>query len=156
MFSKKPGNSFRRKNSSAFPVELSKRKRPINLLSGTPHHTFTVNLNLEVAYTCLMRIILGPHAHFVNYLHCSDEKTPHHWIKCRLTVRDELSFSGTNPYAERGRLVPDVPPDHGKDTNLPHVKFAIPAYVICRRERPFYVWTDADFCEPSEECSLVC
>ena len=54
-------------------------------------------------------------------------------------------------------LVPDVVPfDHGKDTNLPHVKFVIPAYVIRRCERPFYEWTDTDFSEPSEECSLVC
>ena len=53
-------------------------------------------------------------------------------------------------------LVPDVVPfDHGKDTNL-HVKFATPAYVIRRCERPFYEWTDADFSEPSQECSLMC
>ena len=45
-----------------------------------------------------------------------------------------LLSSGTNPYVERGRLVPDVVPfDHGKDINLPHVKFATPAYVIRRR-----------------------
>ena len=46
-----------------------------------------------------------------------------------------MSFlsSGTNPYAEHGRLVPDVVPfDHGKDTNLPHVKFATPAYADAR------------------------
>ena len=70
-----------------------------------------------------------------------------------------MSFlsSGTNPYAEHGRLVPDVVPfDHGKDANLIHVKFATPAYVIRRYERPFYGWTDADFSEPSEERSLVC
>ena len=74
-----------------------------------------------------------------------------------VTVQDELLSSGRNPYGEHGRLVPDVVPfDHGKDTNLPHVKFATPAYVICRCERTFYEWTDADFSEPSEECSLVC
>jgi len=64
--------------------------------------------------------------------------------------------SGTNPHAEHGRLVPDVVPfDHGKDTNLPHVKFATPACVISQCEKPFYEWTVADFSEPSEECSLV-
>jgi len=83
--------------------------------------------------------------------------TPHHWIKWRLRVRYELLASGTNPYAEHGRLVPDVVPfDHGKDSNLPHVKFATPAYVIRRCERPIYGWTNAVFFEPSEECSLVC
>ena len=40
--------------------------------------------------------------------------------------------------------------------NLPHVKFATPAYVIGRGERPFYEWTDMDFSEPSQECPLVC
>ena len=60
-------------------------------------------------------------------------------------------------HAEHGRLVPDVVPfDRGKDTNLPHVKFATPAYVIRRCEKPFYEWTEADFSEPSEECSVVC
>jgi len=45
MSSNKPGNSFRRKISYAFPVKLlSKTKGPINLLPSTPHHTFTVNL----------------------------------------------------------------------------------------------------------------
>ena len=74
-----------------------------------------------------------------------------------LTVRDELLSSGTNPYAEHGRLVPDVVPfDRGKDTNLPCVEFATLACVIRRCERAFYVWTDADYSEPSEECSLVC
>ena len=65
-----------------------------------------------------------------------------------------LVYSGTNLYVEHGGLVPDVPFDHGKDTNL-HVKFATPAYVIRRCERPFYEWTDADFSEPSQDCSLV-
>ena len=51
-----------------------------------------------------------------------------------------LLSSGTNQN-EHGRLVPDVPFDHGKDINLPHVKFATPAYVIRRCERPFYEWT---------------
>ena len=33
--------------------------------------------------------------------------------------------SGTNPYIEHGRLVPDVVPfDRGKDVNRPHVKFS--------------------------------
>ena len=74
-----------------------------------------------------------------------------------MTVRDVLSFNGTNPYVGHGRLVPDVVPfDHGKDTDLPHVKFATPAHVIRRCERPFYEWTDADFSESSEDCSLVC
>ena len=42
------------------------------------------------------------------------------------------------PYAEHGRLVPDVVPfDHGKDTDLPHVKFASVAFAIRRCERPF-------------------
>jgi len=60
-------------------------------------------------------------------------------------------------FSSRGRLVPDVVPfDRGKDINLPHVKFATPAYVTCRCERPFYEWTDVDFSEPSQECSLVC
>ena len=83
---------------------------------------------------------------------------PHNGMTPSRLVRDELLSSGTNPYAEHGRLVPDVVPfDHGKDTNLPHVKFTTPAYVVIRRcERPFYEWTDADFPEPSEECSLVC
>jgi len=58
-----------------------------------------------------------------------------HYKYTRLTVRDELLSSGRNPYVEHGRLVPDVVPyDHGKDTNLPHVKFATPAYVIRRCE----------------------
>ena len=53
-----------------------------------------------------------------------------------------LLSSGTNPYIEHGRLVPDVVPfDHGMDINLPHVKFATPAYMIHRCERPFYEWT---------------
>ena len=74
-----------------------------------------------------------------------------------MTVQDELLSSGRNPYGEHGRLVPDVVPfDHGKDTNLPRVKFATPAYVIRRCERPFYEWIDADFSEPSEEYSLMC
>ena len=73
-----------------------------------------------------------------------------------LRVRDEPLSSGTNPYAEHSRLVPDVPFYHGKDTNLPRVEFTTPAYMIRRCERPFYMWTDADFSEPSEECSLVC
>ena len=77
--------------------------------------------------------------------------------KIRLNVLDVLLPSGTNPYVEHSRLVPDVVPfDHGKDTNLPHVKFATPAYVIRQCERPFYGWRDVDFSEPSEECSLVC
>jgi len=83
--------------------------------------------------------------------------TPHHWIKWRLRVRYDLLDSGTNPYAEHGRLVPDVVPfNHGKTKNLPHVKFATPAYLIRRCERPIYGWTNAVFSEPSEECSLVC
>ena len=58
-------------------------------------------------------------------------------------------------FSSGGRLVPDVVPfDHGKDINLLHVKFATPAYVIRRCERPFYEWTDVDFSEPSQECSL--
>jgi len=65
--------------------------------------------------------------------------------------------SGTNPYVELSRLVPDaVPFDHGKNTNLPRVKFATPAYMIRRCERLFYEWTDVDSSEPSEECSVVC
>ena len=68
-----------------------------------------------------------------------------------------LLSSGTNPYVEHCRLVPDVVPfDRGKDINLPHVKFATPAYVIRRCERPFYKWTDMGFSEPSHECSLIC
>jgi len=64
---------------------------------------------------------------------------------------------GTNQNAEHGRLVPDdVLFDHSKDINLPHAKFATPAYVIRRCERPFYEWTDVDFSELSQECSLVC
>jgi len=39
---------------------------------------------------------------------------------------------------------------------LPHVKFATPAYVIRRGERSFYDWTDVNFSQPSQECSLVC
>ena len=68
-----------------------------------------------------------------------------------------LLSNGTNPYVEHGHLVPDVVPfDHGKDINLLHVKFATPAYMIRRCERPFYEWTDVDFSEPSQECSLMC
>jgi len=44
MSSNKPGNSFRRNTSYAFPVKLSKTKGPLNLLPSTPYHTFTVNL----------------------------------------------------------------------------------------------------------------
>ena len=54
-------------------------------------------------------------------------------------------------------MVPDVVPfDHGKDTNLLRIKFTTPAYVIRQCERQFYEWTDVDFSEPSQECSLVC
>ena len=50
---------------------------------------------------------------------------PHHWKKRRLTVRDVFLSSGTNPYAEHGRVDPDVVAfDYDKDTNLPHVNFA--------------------------------
>jgi len=71
--------------------------------------------------------------------------------------RDVLLSIGTNQNVEHGRLVPDVVPfGHGKDINLPRVKFATPAYVIRRCERSFYEWTDVDFSEPSQECSLVC
>ena len=67
-----------------------------------------------------------------------------------------LVSSGTNPYVEHDRLVPDVVPfDHDMNKSLPHVTFAIPAYVIRGFERPFYEWTGVDFSEPSEECSLV-
>ena len=52
-----------------------------------------------------------------------------------LNSRDELLPSCTNPYAEHGRLVPDVVPfDHGNDTKLPHVKFATLAFAIRRCE----------------------
>ena len=58
-------------------------------------------------------------------------------------------------FSPGGRPVPDVVPfDHGKDISLLHVKFATPAYVLCLCERPFYEWTDVDFYEPSQECSL--
>ena len=64
MSSNKPGNSFLRKASYVFPVELlSNTKGPINLLPSTPHNTFTENLLLEVGYTCLMWIIMGPRMH---------------------------------------------------------------------------------------------
>ena len=76
--------------------------------------------------------------------------------KLRLTVRDVLLPSGTNPYVEHGRLIPDVVSfDHDTDKSLTHVTFATPAYVIRRCERPFYEWTGMDFSEPSQECSLV-
>ena len=76
--------------------------------------------------------------------------------KLRLTVRDVLLPSGTNPYVEHGRLVPDVVPfDRGKDINRPRVMFTTPAYVIRQCERPFYKWTDVDFSGPSQECSLL-
>jgi len=77
--------------------------------------------------------------------------------KMTLNSWDVLLFSGTNPYVEHGRLVPDVVPfDHGKDINLPHGKFATPAYVFRRCDRPIYEWTDVDFSELSQEYSLVC
>ena len=44
---------------------------------------------------------------------------------------------GTTQNVEHGGLVPDVLSfNHGKDINLPHVKFATPVYVIRRSERP--------------------
>ena len=68
-----------------------------------------------------------------------------------------LLSSGTNQNVEYGRLVPDVVPfDHGKDINIPHVKFVTPVYVIRRCRRPFYEWIDVDVTEPSQECSVVC
>ena len=74
-----------------------------------------------------------------------------------LNSSEWLLSSGTNQNVEHGRLVPEVVTfDHGKDINLPHVKFATPAYVIRRNEGPFYEWTGVDLTEPSQECSLVC
>ena len=68
-----------------------------------------------------------------------------------------LLHSGTIPYVEHGRLVPDVVPlDRGKDINRPRVMFVTPAYVIHQCEKPFDEWTDMDFTAPSQECSLVC
>jgi len=65
--------------------------------------------------------------------------------------------SGTIPYVEHNRLVPDVVPfDCGKDINSPRVIFNTPAYVIRNCERPFYEWTDVDFSAPSQECFLAC
>ena len=94
---------------------------------------------LEVGYTCLMWIFMGPRMHIPWIIYASQVKMPHLWIKWHLTVRDVLLSSGTNPYVEHGRLVPDVVPfDHGKDINLPHLNFATPAYVIRRCERPSY------------------
>ena len=55
MSSNKPGNSFHRKTSYAFPVKLlSMTKGPINLLPSTPHDTFTVNLlwKLDTLVSC--------------------------------------------------------------------------------------------------------
>ena len=50
-----------------------------------------------------------------------------------------------------------VPVDHDTDKSLPHVTFATPAYVKHHRcEKPFYVSTDVDFCQSSQECPLVC
>src|SRR5215469_12074844 len=71
MSSNKPGNSFRRKTSYAFPVKLlSKTKGPINLLPSTPHHTFTVNLlwklvtlvscGLSWDHVCTLRKLFTP------------------------------------------------------------------------------------------------
>ena len=86
------------------------------------------------------------YAHFVNYLHRPEERTPHHWITWRLTVRDELLSSGTTPYVQHGRFVPDVVLfELGKDINILNLKFATPAYVIRSCDRPFYEWTDVDF-----------
>ena len=49
--------------------------------------------------------------------------------KMTLNVRDELSSSGTNPYAEHGRLVPDVVPfDHGKVSCHFHAPIALLTY----------------------------
>jgi hypothetical protein len=68
-----------------------------------------------------------------------------------------LVSSGTNPYVEHGRLVPDVVPfDDDSDISLPHVTFATPTYVIRICERPFYEWKNVDYSDPSQECSLVC
>jgi len=65
--------------------------------------------------------------------------------------------SGTIPYVEHDRLVPDVVSfDRGKDINRRSVMFATPAYVIHQCEKPFYEWTDVDFSAPSQECSLAC
>jgi hypothetical protein len=75
----------------------------------------------------------------------------------RNMCRDVLVSGGTNPYVGHGRLIPDVVRfDDDTGISLPHVTFATPAYVIRRCERPFYEWTNMDFSEPSQECSLVC
>ena len=68
-----------------------------------------------------------------------------------------LLSSGTNPYVEQGRLVPDVVPyEDDKDVNFPHVDFARPAHVTRQCKRQFYERTVVDFSEPSPECSLMC
>jgi len=127
-----------------------------NLLPSTPHYTFTVNLLWKLVTLVSCGLSWDHLCTFLKLFTLSRVKDASSLNKMT-TVRDELLSSGTNPYAEYGRLVPDVVPfDHGKDTYLPHVKFATPAYVIRRCKRPFYEWTDADFSEPSEECSLVC
>ena len=158
MSSNKPGNSFRRKTSHAFPVKfLSKTKGPINLLPSTPHHIFTVNLlwklvtlvscGLSWDHVCTFRKLFTPSrvkdASSLNKMPLNSSGWA--FIQWHKSIRWAWS-PGTDV----------VPFGHGKDTNLPHVKFATPAYVIRWCERPFYEWTDADFSEPSEERSLVC
>jgi len=157
MSSNKPGNSFLRKASYVFPVKLlSNTKGPINLLPGTPHHTFTENLLWKLV-TLVSCGLSWDHVRTFRKLF-----TPSRVKDASSLNKMTLNSSGWAfiqwqksirwAWSPGSRCVPF---DHGKDTNLPHVKFTTPAYVIRQCERPFYEWTDSDFSEPFEECSLV-
>jgi len=158
MSSNKPGNSFLRNASYVFPVKLlSNTKSPINLLPITPHYTFTVNL-LWKSVTLVSCGLSWDHVcTFCELFTPSRVKDASSVNKMTPKFRDLLVFSGTIPYVAHVRLVPDVVPFvHDTDISLPHVTFATPVHVIRPCERPLYGWTNVDFSEPSEECSLVC
>ena len=115
-----------------FPVKLlSNTKGPINLLPSTPHHTFTEN----ILWKLVTRVSCGfSWEHVCTFR----ELVILSWVIDASSVNKmTLNSSGCaviqwhKSNVEHGRLVPDVVPfDHGKDINLPHVKFATPAYMI--------------------------
>ena len=143
-------------NTAVAGTVLSNTKGPINLLPSTPHHTFTENLfwkwvthvacGLRWDHVCTFRKLFMPSrvkdASSVNKITLNSSG-------CAFTQWHNSIRWAWSPGSRCCTL------DRGKDINRPRVKFATPAYVIHKCERPFDEWTDVDFSAPSEECSLV-